>query len=533
MASDPDSELGQDLAPPTGLQPDGEMPAATPTPVRRQHPSALIFDLAQTLRSLAVPGLAVFFVSRGEGVGWEYYAMIAIVPIAVIQVVRYLTLRYELRSTELVLRQGLLNRNERHIPLDRIQDIDTRQSPIHRFLGVAGVRLRTATDGAPEAELAALTSEAIAELRTAIQNARGRPDTRHAEGEALEPLGPSTHEAPAQVARGPRLGLSSRDLLALSFVRNRGLIAIAAAFGLVAQYGLLDGLIERVDDLPFLGVLNEIPGIGQFVGFGFLGVASVVLVLVSPLISIPWTFLRYGNFRLELDDEHLRIEKGLWTRTSLALPRSRIQRLSIVESPLHRVFGVVSIHAINAGRSGADAGAVGGSELVPILERRLLDAFLRAFTPEFHLEGEWRAPHQRAGKRLRRAALITPAVVGLLLAKPLGFWALLVVLPMLAYGLPRAKREANWLAWQVTDDRVASRVGAYVRRTIIAPVSKLQTATERESLLDRRWGMRHLTLDTAGGLGVRPLELRLMDAPETARLRERLSAQVDGSDFRW
>ncbi len=503
--------------------------ASAETRVRRQHPSALIFDLVQTLRSLFVPGLAVIFVSRGDEFGWEFYAMVAVVPVAVIQVTRYLTLRYELRSTELVLRQGLFNRNERHIPFDRIQDIDTRQSPIHRLLGVAGVRLRTATDGAPEAELTALTSQAIAELRRAIQGARGNAATERAPSESDAHAESGDLEAPDSPRRAPRLGLSARDLLTLSLVRNRGLLALAATLGIAGQYGILD----RVTDLPFLDALKNIPGIGELAGFGFVGFGFVFLVLLSPLISIPWTFLRYGNFKLELDGEHLRIEKGLWTRTSLALPRRRIQRLSIVEGPLHRLFGVVSVYAINAGRSGADPGATGGSELVPILERHLVDAFLRTFTPEFQVQGEWRPPHPRARQRLRRGALIAPVVLGLLLAKPLGLWALAVTALLLAYSLPSAKREADWLAWQVTEDKVASRVGAYVRRTIIAPVSKLQTATERESVLDRRWGMRHLLLDTAGGLGVRPLELRLMEAKETQRLREALSVRVDDSDFRW
>jgi uncharacterized membrane protein YdbT with pleckstrin-like domain len=129
--------------------------------------------------------------------------------------------------------------------------------------------------------------------------------------------------------------------------------------------------------------------------------------------------------------------------------------------------------------------------------------------------------------------VLGPVLLGLLLAWPLGLWALPIVGFLLLLGVPQARREARWLAWSVSDTQVASRIGAYVRRTVVAPVSKLQTADERESVFDRRWGMRHLRLDTAGGLGVRSLELRFMDAADSERLRRRLAEQVDHSDFRW
>ena len=75
-----------------------------------------------------MPGIVVLLFASGNR--WQLWFMILIAPALVIEVVRYLTLRYRFARDEIIVRQGVIFRNERHIPFDRIQNIDLVQLSI-------------------------------------------------------------------------------------------------------------------------------------------------------------------------------------------------------------------------------------------------------------------------------------------------------------------------------------------------------------------------------------------------------------------
>ena len=50
---------------------------------------------------------------------------------------------------EMVVREGVLVRNERRIPYGRVQNVDFARNPLHRLFGVTALRLETASGGSP------------------------------------------------------------------------------------------------------------------------------------------------------------------------------------------------------------------------------------------------------------------------------------------------------------------------------------------------------------------------------------------------
>ena len=70
---------------------------------------------------------------------------------------------YQVTAREIRIRSGLLNRNNRSIPFDRIQDVSLEQKLISRLLGLATVALETGSGGGEDGQLDAL-SRADAEL---------------------------------------------------------------------------------------------------------------------------------------------------------------------------------------------------------------------------------------------------------------------------------------------------------------------------------------------------------------------------------
>ena len=125
---------------------------------RRLHPLSWLFAAAQVARGFIVPAIVVLFAS---GESYELWALAFAVPVAIGAVLQYAVFRYRLADDEIVVRDGLLTRTERHIPYARIQNVDLVQNPLHRLLRVALVRVETASGAKPEAVMRVLSLDAV------------------------------------------------------------------------------------------------------------------------------------------------------------------------------------------------------------------------------------------------------------------------------------------------------------------------------------------------------------------------------------
>ena len=147
-------------------------------------------------------------------------------------------LRYE--GTELVIRSGIFFRNERHVPYARIQNLDAVRNVVHRLLGVTEVRVETGGGQAPEATISVLHETVFEEMRRRIFEGRAAVSAAGV-AEASE----SAPEVPALESR-TLLHLPLPELLLNGVLDNRGMILIAAAYGLLWEAGLLQTVWDRV-----------------------------------------------------------------------------------------------------------------------------------------------------------------------------------------------------------------------------------------------------------------------------------------------
>ena len=66
----------------------------------------------------------------------EVWSLIFIVPALVFALIKQGIYSYRFMEEELVVRDGLLTKKERHIPYDRVHNVALVQNPFHRLLGV-------------------------------------------------------------------------------------------------------------------------------------------------------------------------------------------------------------------------------------------------------------------------------------------------------------------------------------------------------------------------------------------------------------
>ena len=107
---------------------------------RRLHPLSILFAITSTLRAFLVPLVVFLYAARSS---YELWIGIMILPTLAAALIRYFSYRYTLTGEELVIRSGLIFRNERHIAYSRIHNLAAVQTPLHRLLGVVEVRVET------------------------------------------------------------------------------------------------------------------------------------------------------------------------------------------------------------------------------------------------------------------------------------------------------------------------------------------------------------------------------------------------------
>jgi putative membrane protein len=459
---------------------------------RHLHPAAMLIDAIKTVRrslsAFVIPGIA-FLMSRGFDAQTIVLVLFgALVVTALAAFWGFLSWRattYEVAGGVFRLRWGVVQKNERAIPLDHIQSVDTVQGIIQRLFNVVEVRIETAGGGAsePDASLAALDRADAEALRREIAGSRREPVE-------TETAGPT-------VVRK----LGTRDLLLAGATSGQigvalSLIAVASQlFDDVLSQNLAQRLLETFAPRSVTTALLYV---------FFLG-------LVAWLLAIGGTVLAYTGFTLARDGDFLYIRRGLLERREATIPLARIQAVRIVEGLLRQPFGLASLRVESAGY-GQDAGV--STTLFPLLPRKEVHGLLLEAAPEFAVAPPLNALPRRALRRyvfrstLPFLVLISAAALLSSLVFDLAAWvfaALLLLLPAALFGWLRY-RDAGWT---LEEDRLVVRSRFLGRTTAIAPRRRLQSRATLRSPFQRRVRLATFEAQVASGGG--GAELRVTD----------------------
>ena len=284
-----------------------------------------------------------------------------------------------------MIRTGLIFRNERHVPYARIQNVDGVQTVFHRLLKVVDVKVQTAGGNEPEATMSVLPVAAFDQMRLRVIDGR-----RQAELALTADAAPAS-EVPPAPAPTLLLALAPKDLLTYGFVEGRGMVVVAAIFGLVWEFGMADSFMPSFPDFIDERVLNDEKTLPRRSGRGIFrtlaqaiytraehlfasalvaALAILALLVLVRLVSMLWATIRLHGFRLTREGEDLRTEYGLLTRVAATIPLRRIQTLTLREGPLHRLVGRISARVDTAGGEAGTNAPPDRHWLAPIVERR-------------------------------------------------------------------------------------------------------------------------------------------------------------------
>lgn len=506
---------------------DGVQPAAgatndPPAPVvvlaeGHLHPGILFLRMLDGLRSSIFPIIVALLADQT----W----LLFVVPVGFVLmmsywVVRFVTFRYVLTTDELVTTEGIFQRQERRIPVNRIQDLNFESSLLRRFFGLVVVSVETASGTGAEASLDSLGVRESVALREALHGVR----TSASGG------GESGEEAPAVPQETVLYRSSAGELTLLGLTDNRAgaiFVGLFALFEFADQFGMGNKVIGAGSS-----VLDRVSQLSPpFVVAIAVGVLLLVMI-AGWVLAIGASFVKFHDFTLALRDDVLQRRFGLITTRAQTLPRRRIQRVLLEQTPLRRLFDYLVVRADSAG-SGMDVKeeARSGRDIVaPSTNVAVGEALVPWLLPGLEVSGAGfvRVSPRIIGRIAAQGAVVALAL-GLMFSVKVGAWALLaLVLVPIAWGL-------GYLAYRNLGfcdfgDWVGLRWGLIGRYRAFVPLHKVQAVELHAGPVDRLFGVASLVVYVAGGS---PTRLHYLPRDQATNLTHALARRAAHSRFVW
>lgn len=465
---------------------DVEKAASESEKLRRLHPLSWLFVLVLQLRQFAFPLIILLFTGRGDRN--ELWSLIGVAALAVYSIFQYFTYRYRVLEDELIVRSGVFQKSVRHIPFSRIQNVSITQNVLHRLFNVAEVKLEAAGGAKPEAQMRVLSLPDAQELEELIRS--------HA---VVAQMATASIDVPTSATEILHR-LSVIDVVKLGLINNRGMLVIGAAVGFSFQGAgdLMGSLINQ--GVKYLFGWSDSMHLGASGTALSVAFAIVTFLILVRLFSVLLALLQYYGFSLSQLGRRLTVQRGLLSRLRSSLPLRRIQAYGLSEGWLHRRFNKCSLKVDSAaGGAMNEENKSPLRDLVPLAEPKEMDALIARFlaSEQWPIQ-TWHGLHKDAWQRefLLPALFVSAAGVAGAFFHPV--YAVILVLLVIPVLFLRAKVWSAHAAFAHTEHLIAVREGWLSREWRFAEISKLQGLSLHEGILDRRYGMASLYLDTAG-----------------------------------
>lgn len=468
----------------------------------------IVVDAAQVVASFVPLTLAAWLFGGSVGGGtWPLVAVaVSGVVSAAVDAYRWATTRYRVTGEVVERRSGLLVRSHRSVRRDRIRSVDVHAKLRHRLGGLRIVKIGAGQQSAAGEAAFDLDAISVADahaLRTLLLH---RPAFEQPSAVKPSAVNATVDGLPDRsTADGERVLARFRPRWVVYNVFNVWAYVMAAgvlwgAWWLLPTVNLdPGGIIDGIADWDALGPAWTIA----------IGVAAVTLVGVVGL-GLNF-FVEHGNFelvRVATDDGGtvLRTRQGLLTTREITRDDHRLRGVQISQPLWWRWMGTADTTVITTGlnmNALSQPAAIlprGPIDVARPVAAAVLDATPNPLDADLHAH-----PRAALHRRLWWATLTTAAIVGLLgwlaataVVPPIAVAAGVVVWPGALAGAVVAYRS---LGHAISNEYLVVRSGLTNRATTALQRSAVSTISIRESVLQRRLGLRTVTVMTSAGYG--------------------------------
>ncbi len=448
------------------------------TGTQRLHPLTILYR-ALAAAPQYLPIIFLLLYHRSQQLSWILLIEVLVTPVLSIPLflLWYLSFEYCFTDTGILIRWGVLRRQERLVSYDRIQNVHIQRSVLHRLFGLAKIEIETAGAHTTEVSLDAISYAEAKRLQQFLLRRQ----------QQTPPVQPPSAASAATV-----YSISNRHIALLGLARFFPALFILLALPLQSLFDFFPGTTSWTLS-SFLAQLLSV--LSHFFPFGILGVLLGILFL-NQLLHATITLLRYGNFSLAVYPQQFVVRSGILVHQTRTIPRQKIQHIEITTNPLLRFLGFATLQCVTA--SAPQAGYI-HSFLLPLAPFSQIHRFLREHF-QITLPDHFHSVHPLYWIRTSSytAAVFLPVALLLFSFDHLFSSLSLLLLIMLTL---RHYFHYRHFGYAITDRRLTLHTGVLRERWKIIPLEKLQAFGITAGLLQRRWKLASLWVETAAGTG--------------------------------
>ena len=438
------------------------------------------------------PILVIFFIKKDD-FNWFYIIPGIISILIILGVFAYLsylnfTFYIDNDNEEFIINEGIINKSNTAIKLDKIQQVNINQSFIQKIIGVYALEVDTAGSAAKEGSIKAITHQLALALKARLLDNEKKAV---AQEESATDTAPTPTEEPKPFIKIGFLTLLKIGITS-NYIRSVGLLFLFYSYVQenlrnFSQTDYLDG--SQLDDFfSTQSVLKAVLIIG------------LVLITIVLLVNIVRTVVKFFDFTISKQKGSLLLSYGLFNSKSTIIKPEKVQITTITRNYFQRKMDILEIKIQQA--TSSDSTAKKDITEIPGCNELEKNEILKLIFNTIPAKGVMLKPNWR------RLVFSLFLGIGIPLSLYLAFGTYLEPLAFdyafVAVGYTIFVAIIVFFAYRnnrlfVNDDYIILQSGAWDVDNRIIEIGKIQALTTSQLFWHKSPNIGSLTIHTAGG----------------------------------
>ncbi len=452
---------------------------------KRMHPLAIVQSMFKMIGSNAVFIFYLFIIQSGEVSTWITYTRLALIILIGFQlismIIRWVKTTYLFSEKAIHQYKGLFKKKHQRMHVEEIENI-TRHTPAYfKLFGATSLTLHTrSTDSDTSITFEALSHKEALRIEHFIEQFRSNESVEHVDMAHQEAEKQNVRQG--EQTKAVHFQASRKDLFKASFLSLSFLVIIPIFLTIYEHTKSVFPLERYADKITLIVTYSWLTIIGSI----------LILLMISIVIGLVSTFLKYRNYEISSDDERIYVRSGLFVEKHISIRKKNVQAVRIHQTPLKKWLNMSEVMLISTMID--EENLIGVYSLFPFLSKQSSYQLAEELIPHFRVyEQLKRLPKQALiMKMLRVPWLFIIATVLILFLKSNWVW----LLPILFVGTYVSRyldyRNSTYV---FCDDRIEFQSGGLWTTSFQTSRKQMIEITVKQSAIQRKLGLA--TIETA------------------------------------
>lgn len=465
---------------------------------KRQHPIWMITELGKLIKEFILPILFFLIINYKNDALWVTIGTVLLLLFLLYQVIsiifKWKNHTYLLAENHLEINEGKFIAKKRYVTLERIQSYQQQTAFYHHPFQLTSLTIVT---GSSDAEHATIKLPMIkqGEANKIIEKIQLSRLENEAETEKL-----AQHDTKDKTLH---YQMTMREIIYFSITS----LYLFAAIPIIASIYFK---IEEVYSLNNVSLTVYELFNSSFI---FIIIAVVSFILILTISGIVITFVRYGQYTIRSDEQHIYISRGILTKTKYIIPRDKINGILIEKRFPRRLFRIVKVKIVSLGDL-LEEEYIQTDVLLPFIHEGRIKSLLQEIVPEYKLLSLMeRPPRQAYFVNLMQPSFLLIIILFVIFYFWPNFWfiPLIYLLLLVIYRI----MHTFFTRYSMSSSTIQLQSGVFATDLFITKFTKIDELVVSDSLLDRKFNLRTLGITTRA----KPLHMAVVEhVPHTFAL---------------